>query len=335
MDDAAVVAGVQEAIAAERAGLDVLLAGVPAQAGAVAAVCRLLVARTGEGRAGRAVCSGVGKAGLVARKVAATLSSTGTPSAFLHPTEALHGDLGAVGEGDVVLMFSNSGGSRELLDVVPALRRCGPALVALSAGLDTPLARLCDHALAIGRIAEACPLGLAPSASTTALLALGDALAMAALRLRCFTPEQYARYHPAGALGRRLMTCAEAMRPLAAVAVVAPEASLAESLRAITGARVGSAMLVAPDGALLGIFTDGDLRRALTRAGDPAAALGAAVAGFATMPCLSIGVERLVEEAIRLCAARRINELPVVDAAGRATGLIDLQDLAQRGFSVG
>ena len=204
----------------------------------------------------------MGKAGLIGRKVSATFASTGTPGFFLHPTEALHGDLGMIGEQDVVLAFSNSGTSEELLTILPAIARIGAALIAICGNANSPLAKHADQVLDIGRIKEACPLGLAPTTTTTAMLALADALALTVLEERGFTPEQYARFHPGGALGRKLMTCAEAMRSGDAVALVSPNTPLLEALKAISAARSGSAIVVDDNGQLVGILTDGDLRRA-------------------------------------------------------------------------
>ncbi len=318
--------------AAAIAGLADTLTG---QGPALDAVCRLIRSRCGDGAPGRLVVTGVGKAGLIARKVAATCASTGTPSLFLHPVEARHGDLGMVQASDVVLALSNSGSSEELIALLPSLRHIGCMLIALVGRTDSPLARHADHVLSIGAVVEACPLRLAPSTSTTALLALGDALALSVQRLREFTPEQYARFHPGGALGRKLMTCAEAMRRGARVAAVTADTPVVAALKAITTARTGSAVLIDGENRLLGIFTDGDLRRALTRRPDPAAVLAGPVAAVATRPCRSVRGAELLQAALHLCAERKINELPVVDDDGRLIGLLDVQDLVDRGFEIG
>jgi arabinose-5-phosphate isomerase len=235
---------------------------------------------------------------------------------------------------DVVLAFSNSGASEEVVAILPSLSLIGCALVAVVGRSDSALARHAALALSIGAVTEACPLGLAPSTSTTAMLALADALALTVQRQRAFTPEQYARFHPGGALGRKLMTCASAMRTGERVAVVPPTATVAQGMQAITRARAGSAVLTDPDGRLLGIFTDGDLRRALAGAGDPGAVLAGPVSAFATMPCRAVRADELLQGALRLCSEKKINELPVTDASGRLLGLLDIQDLAQRGFQV-
>jgi arabinose-5-phosphate isomerase len=280
------------------------------------------------------VVTGVGKAGHVGRKLAATFASTGTPSFFLHPAEARHGDLGMVQATDVVLALSNSGSSEELVALLPSFKHIGVPLIAVVGMRESPLARHADVALSIGRVTEACPLGLAPSTSTTAMLALGDALALTVQRLRQFTPEQYARFHPGGALGRKLMTCREAMRSGERVPAVTRTTSVLDCLRAITKARAGGVVLVDGQGKLAGIFTDGDLRRALTKAADPAAVFRAPVGDHATTPCKSVRADELLQSALRLCAQKKINELPVVEDDGRLVGLLDLQDLVDRGFEV-
>jgi arabinose-5-phosphate isomerase len=303
------------------------------QAEALRRACALLLERCGDGRPGRLVVTGVGKAGLIGRKVAATFASTGTPSLFLHPAEARHGDLGMVQAADVVLAFSNSGSSEEIVALLPSLSHIGAPVIALVGESDSPLGRHAAVTLSIGRVVEACPLGLAPSTSTTAMLALGDALALAVLELRRFTPEQYARFHPGGALGRKLMTCAEAMRSGARLPVAAPGTVVVDALRAITQARAGSVVLVDGAGRLRGIFTDGDLRRQLASARDPAEIMRSPVERLATIPCRSVRAGELVQAALRLCAEKKINELPVVDDQGLLVGLLDVQDLVDRGFS--
>jgi arabinose-5-phosphate isomerase len=329
------LASIRDVLAAEARAVSALSELAVGQAGALELACRLIRERCGDGRPGRLVATGVGKAGLIARKVAATFASTGTPSLFLHPAEARHGDLGMVQPADVVLAFSNSGASEELVALLPSLTHIGAPLVAVVGDTDSPLARHATAALSIGRIAEACPLGLAPSASTTAMLALGDALALTVQRQRSFTPEQYARFHPGGALGRKLMTCAEAMRAGERVPAVPPSTPVVDCLRAITSARAGSVVLVDARRTLLGIFTDGDLRRVLTRGDDPATVLKAPVERFATMPCKHVRGGELLQAALRLCSEKKINELPVTDDAGLLVGLLDVQDLVDRGFAVG
>lgn len=301
---------------------------------ALEAICALIRTRCGDGVPGRLVVTGVGKAGHVARKLSATFASTGTPSFFMHPAEARHGDLGMVQETDVVLAISNSGSSEEVVALLPSLKHIGCTLLAMVGRADSPLARHADHVLSIGKVIEACALGLAPSTSTTALLALGDALALTVQRLRAFTPEQYSRYHPGGALGRKLMTCREAMRAGNRVAKVTPETPVVSALRAITSSRAGSAVVVDAEHQLLGIFTDGDLRRALASSGDVGELLHGPVHAVATMPCRNIAGSALLQSALHLCSENKINELPVVDDQGRLIGLLDVQDLIDRGFEV-
>ena len=329
-----VLASVRDILQVEAAAVQAMAVDADAQRVALEAACDLILTRCGGGKRGRLVVSGMGKAGKIADKLAATFASTGTPAFFLHPAEARHGDLGMIDAEDVVLAFSNSGSSEELVALLPSLKRVGVPVIVVVGNLASPMARHADVALSIGKVTEACPLGLAPSTSTTCLLALGDALALTVQRQRAFTPEQYARFHPGGALGRKLMTCAEAMRTGHQVATISPEASVAAGLRAITQARAGSVMLVDGDRRLLGIFTDGDFRRRISQASDPGAVLAAPLSSHASMPCQSVRAGELLTAALHRCHERRINELPVVDDAGRVVGLLDLQDLVDRGFEV-
>lgn len=299
---------------------------------ALEAVCALIHSSCGEGQVGRLVVTGIGKAGHIGKKLAATFASTGTPSFFLHPAEARHGDLGMVQPTDVILALSNSGSSEELVTLLPSLRLIGCELIAIVGRLNSPLARHADQVLSFGAVMEACPLGLAPSTSTTTMLALGDALALTVQRMRSFTPEQYARFHPGGALGRRLMTCAEAMRAGDRVPAVTPDTPVLTCLKRITSARAGSIMMVDSEQRLLGIFTDGDLRRALTTGADATTVLNGPASEHATMPCRSVTGSELLQTALHLCNERKINELPVVDDEGRLIGLLDVQDLIDRGF---
>ena len=324
-----VLASVQSVLRTEAEALAALPGLCAAQQAAVERACELIRSCTG-----RLVVTVIGKAGHIGAKLSATFASTGTPSFTLHPAEARHGDLGMVQEQDVVLALSNSGSSEEVLALLPSFARIGVPVIAILGRTGSPLAKHAAVALSIGRVVEACPLGLAPSTSTTAMLALGDALALTVQRLRAFTPEQYGRYHPGGALGRALMTCAEAMRTGERVAAVPPETPLVACMRAIGKARGGSVVLVDADRRLLGICTDGDLRRALSTAADPAAMLNGPVRAVATVPCRHVRSDELLQGALRLCAAKKINELPVIDADGRLAGLLDLQDLVDRGFEV-
>lgn len=324
---------VDRVLAVEAAALGKLRSTLAEQRLALATVLTMVLQGCGAGR-GRLVVTGVGKAGLVGRKLAATFASTGTPSFFLHPTEARHGDLGMLVGEDLVLALSNSGASEELVALLPSLSHIGCAVIALVGAADSPLARHASVALSIGTVIEACPLGLAPSTSTTTLMALGDALALTVQELRRFTPEQYARFHPGGALGRKLMTCDQAMRTGERLPLASPDLPLMEAIAAITRARAGSVVLVDDQQRLVGIFTDGDMRRAVAQAGDLHQLLHAPVRQQASIPCRHIRSDDLLQVALRRCGEHRINELPVVDAQDRVVGLLDLQDLVLRGFTL-
>jgi arabinose-5-phosphate isomerase len=276
---------------------------------------------------GKVVVTGMGKAGLIGAKISATLASTGTDSIFLHPAEALHGDLGRLRKDDLLLALSNSGESQEIKVVIPLARKIGAGVIALTGQPQSTLGRLSDCVLDIGRGDEACPLGLAPTASTSAMLALGDALAMAVLAERDFGREDYALYHPAGALGRKLLRVSEIMRRDAELPLVKSGAPLADALRAMgsTPGKPGAALIVDAAGLLLGIFTDGDLRRLLSERGELRSQ--DAVDGFMTRSPQCAHPDQLVEEAERLLRERRVDQVPVVDSAGRPVGLLDVQDL--------
>ncbi|MBI4615938.1 MAG: KpsF/GutQ family sugar-phosphate isomerase [Planctomycetes bacterium] len=278
---------------------------------------------------GRVVVSGMGKSGIVGQKISATLASTGTPSLSLHPAEAVHGDLGRVVRGDCLIALSNGGETEELLRLIDPVKRIGAPILAITGNPRSTLARHADIVLSIGKIDEACSLGLAPTASTTAMLALGDALAMAVARERNFTREEYALYHPGGRLGRSLLSVREIMRTGDANPVVSPETPVKEVLFAITRARAGWAVVVAPDGMLAGIFTDGDLRRHLEKGG---AVLADPVGIHMTKKPFQIAPERLASEALAILKAREVDGLPVVEADGRPVGWLDVQDLLQAGL---
>ena len=281
---------------------------------------------------GQLVVTGMGKAGLVGSKISATLASTGTPSFFLHPGEALHGDLGRLREGDILLALSNSGETEEVNATVPAARRLGVQVFAMTGRPDSTLGRLADAVLDIGRVEEACPMRLAPTASTTAMLVLGDALAMVVLAERGFERSDYARFHPAGALGRRLMTVEEVMRKGAELPVVAAGVSVLDVLRATseTPGRPGAALVVGVDGTLAGIFTDGDLRRLIDQSGG--AALSEPVDQHMARDPKALQPGQLAEEAMRLLGEFRIDQAPVLDEDGRPVGLVDVQDLLDLGL---
>ncbi len=278
---------------------------------------------------GNVVVTGVGKSGIVGQKISATLASTGTPSLYLHAAEALHGDVGRVRRADVVLAVSYSGESAEVLRVVPVVRKIGARLVSVTGDPASRLSRWSDVALDLGRIAEACPMGLVPTSSTTATLALGDALAMTVARRRNFSREDYALFHRGGSLGRQLMTVGEIMRRGREVASVRPAATVREALLAVSrigGPRAGATLVLDPRGRLVGIFTDGDLRRNL---GAGAAFLERPIREVMTRTPVTVRDTALVAEALRILKDRKIDEVPVLDARGRPVGMLDVQDILE------
>ncbi|MDY0022514.1 KpsF/GutQ family sugar-phosphate isomerase [Arenimonas caeni] len=298
------------------------LAAVRAALGAdFAAACRRMLACTG-----RVVCTGMGKSGHIATKIAATLASTGTPAFFMHPGEASHGDLGMVTDADVVLALSNSGESEEILAIVPALRRQGNVLVSMTGRPGSSLARLADVHLDARVPAEACPLGLAPTSSTTASLALGDALAVALLEARGFTAEDFARSHPAGALGRRLLLhIHDVMHAGDDVPVVRDDASISAALLEMSRKRLGMTAVVGADGVLRGVFTDGDLRRCLDD--EDTDLKSTPVSALMGRSPKTIGADALAVEAARLMEEHKISALVVVDADRRVVGALNIHDL--------
>ena len=286
--------------------------------------CRMLLACTG-----RVVVSGMGKSGHVGGKIAATLASTGTPAFFLHPAEASHGDLGMVTRGDVVLAISYSGETAELLMILPLFKRMGAGLLALTGNPASTLAREADVHLDISVPAEACPLNLAPTASTTATLAMGDALAVALLKHRGFTEADFARSHPGGALGRRLLLhVSDVMRRGSDLPVVRPETPLTEGLLEMSRKRLGLTAVVDADGRVVGIFTDGDLRRALDRNLDVRAT---AMADVMTRSPRAIGADELAAEAVLMMEKHAVNGLLVLDGSGRLVGALNVHDLLRAG----
>ena len=280
---------------------------------------------------GRVVTCGIGKSGHVARKTAGTLASTGTPSLFLHAAEAVHGDLGMVTAKDVALLHSHSGETDEVVRLFPSMRLQGAKTILVTGRRESSGGRLADVVLDTGVVQEACPNDLAPTTSTTAMLALGDALAVAAMEARGFTKDDFARFHPKGALGRRLLLRIEdVMRPLGEIAVVAPGTTVFDAMWAVTKAGVGAAC-VAEDGALVGFISDGDLRRHLLEFPDlrehPASEI--MTRSVTTIPPGLLAVEAL--EAFQM-NPRPLGEMPVVDAQGRLLGLLMLKDLLRSGI---
>jgi len=276
-------------------------------------------------RRGRVVVSGIGKSGHIARKVASTLASTGTPAYFVHPAEASHGDLGMVQAEDVFIGISHSGESEELLAIVPLIKRQGAKLIALTGSARSTLAREADVHLDAGVAQEACPLNLAPTASTTAALALGDALAVALLDARGFSADDFARSHPGGALGRRLLThVTDVMRRGADVPRVPDSASLRQAVLEMSRGRMGMTAVIDTEERLCGIFTDGDLRRALDRVSDFGSAM---VSDLMTAAPRTIRQEALAVEAVQLMERHKINQLLVVDERQRVIGALNMHDL--------
>jgi arabinose-5-phosphate isomerase len=277
------------------------------------------------GCSGRVIVSGIGKSGHIARKIASTMSSTGTPAYFVHPAEASHGDLGMVQRDDVFIGISYSGESDELLHIIPLVKRQGAKLIAMTGSAASALARAADVFLDVAVAQEACPLNLAPTASTTAALALGDALAVALLDARGFSADDFARSHPSGALGRKLLThVSDVMRTGDAIPAVGQDATLADAIIEISRKGLGMTTVVDADQRLVGLFTDGDLRRTMERNADPR---GTRIDSVMTRSPRAILPEALAVEAVELMDRRRITQLPVVDAAGRLVGALNIHDL--------
>lgn len=278
-------------------------------------------------RRGRVIVSGIGKSGHIGRKIASTLASTGTPAYFVHPAEAIHGDLGMITRDDALIALSNSGEASELLTIVPIIKREGAKLIAITGNAASSLAREADVHLDAGVAQEACPLNLAPTASTTAALALGDALAVALLDARGFSATDFARSHPGGSLGRRLLThVRDVMRSGKDVPAVAPEASVADAILEISRGGIGMTVIVSPQRQVLGIFTDGDLRRAFAQNIDLRGLSIGEVMG-ARPRC--IGPDKLAVEAVEMMEQFKINQVPVVDDAGALIGALNMHDLFQ------
>jgi len=273
---------------------------------------------------GRVIITGMGKPGIIGRKISATLASTGTPSLAMHPADAIHGDLGMVTKDDVVIVISNSGTTDEVLRLLPIIKKIGAKLIAMTGDVNSPLSEHSDCVLDCGVEAEACPFNLAPTASTTVTLAMGDALAVVLLEKRGFRMEDYAFYHPGGSLGRKLLKVSDVMRTGARNPIVCEDSLVREALMAATRARAGAAVVVDGEGRLSGIFTDGDLRRSLEK--DPEL-LSKPVKNYMTRSLLSISHDKLVAEAMRLIKTERKKDLPVVDEDGKPVGFVDEQDL--------
>lgn len=283
--------------------------------------CHLLI-----GCSGRVVVSGIGKSGHIARKIAATLASTGTPAFFVHPAEASHGDLGMITAKDVVVALSNSGETDELLTILPVVKRKGVPLVAMTGNAQSTLARLADVHLDVGVNEEACPLGLAPTASTTAALVMGDALAIAMLESRGFTADDFAASHPAGQLGRRLLVhIYDVMHSGSEIPRVGADATVAQAMMEVTNKNLGMTAIVDDNDQLLGVFTDGDLRRTLD---DQALDIRATpVTQVMTPGGKTIRADRLAIEAAQMMEHHKINAILVADQEGRLVGALNFHDL--------
>jgi len=275
---------------------------------------------------GRVIVTGMGKSGIICRKIAATLSSTGTSAFFLHPAEAIHGDLGAIREDDVVVALSHSGETEELIRLLESIRRIGAKLIAITGSPRSTLAKAADVTLDCGIAEEACPMNLVPTASTTAALALGDALAMTLLVRKGFREEQFASLHPGGRLGRRLLSVENVMQGGEAAPTVRLSAAMPDIIHEISSKRLGMTAVVGTDGRLAGVFTDGDLRRLMmTR---PPNAVMALTAGEAMTPNpLTISRDVLAVEALRIMEAHKVTSVVVVDGERKVEGVVHLHDL--------
>ena len=305
----------------EAGALGALAGRVDAQ---FARACEIILAA-----AGRVIVTGMGKSGHIGGKIAATLASTGTPSFFVHPGEASHGDLGMITPGDVVLAISNSGETAEILTILPIIKRMGVKLVAFIGNHDSTLARQADAAISVAVEREACPHNLAPTASTTAALAMGDALAVTLLKSRGFTKEDFARSHPAGSLGRRLLLyVSDVMHTGDAIPLVGEDAALREALLEMTGKGLGMTGVVDGSNRLVGIFTDGDLRRVFNRGVDMNSAK---IAEAMTRAPKTTRADRLAAETVQLMRALKINGLFVVDDDNRVVGALNMHDLLRAG----
>ncbi|MFW6198899.1 MAG: KpsF/GutQ family sugar-phosphate isomerase, partial [Acidobacteriota bacterium] len=306
----------REVLATESAALAKLAENMDEGAMA-AALDRLLDCR------GRIVCTGMGKSGIIAKKLAGTLASTGSPAFFLHPAEAGHGDLGMIVDGDVVIALSHSGETREIVDLLPAIRRLEVQLVAMVGEEDSTLGREADTVLLVAIDSEACPLGLAPTASTTAALALGDALAMALLEERGFGAEEFASFHPRGSLGRRLLRVRDVMHTGAAVPAVSADVPIADAVAEMSAKGLGMTTVVGDEERLVGVLTDGDLRRLL----QARTCLDTPVRERMTPDPVRVRPDALATEALRLMEERKITALIVVDDSETVAGVVHLHDL--------
>lgn len=273
---------------------------------------------------GRVVVMGIGKSGIIGRKVAATLASVGTPALFLHPAEGVHGDIGMVARDDVAVIISNSGETEEVITLLPAIKRLGIPLIVLTGNPASTLARTADVVLDVSVAEEACPMSLVPTSSTTAALAMGDALAVSLLELRGVTPEDFAFFHPGGSLGRRFLKVEELMHVGDAVPVVSEGTPMAEAILEMTGKRLGATAVVDARGVLVGIITDGDLRRALQRDRELA---GRTAGDLMSRNPKTIARQELAAKALETMERHSITQLLIVDASRRPEGILHLHDI--------
>jgi arabinose-5-phosphate isomerase len=276
---------------------------------------------------GRVIITGIGKAGLIGQKIAATLSSTGTRAHFMHPTEAVHGDLGCIGDGDVVLMISNSGETEEVCRLIPIVHQLGALIIAITASGDNSLARCADTVLEIGKVREAGELGLAPSTSTTAMLAMGDALALVVSRMKSFTPRNFGVFHPGGSLGKRLTPIREVMRCDEELRIAVETETIRETLQRarLSGRRTGAILVINAAGELSGLFTDSDLARLLEQRRDEQ--LDLPISDVMTKEPTTIRDDLCLNDALMLLTEKKISELPVVNDKQQPLGLIDITDV--------
>jgi arabinose-5-phosphate isomerase len=310
----------REALRIEAEAVQALLPKIDAR---FAQACRLCLACKG-----RVVVTGMGKSGHIARKIAATLASTGTPAFFLHPAEAGHGDLGMITRADVVLALSNSGETPEVVFLLPHLKRLGVPLIVMTGGMGSTLAKAANVVLDVSVPGEACPLNLAPTASTTATLAMGDALAVALLDASGFTDQDFARRHPSGSLGRQLMHVEDLMRTGDAVPRVHADTPLRDGLKEVSGKGLGMTVVVDDADRIVGVFTDGDLRRAIYSKSD---VRDAVMHSVMTANPKRIGPRSLAAEAVRLMEQYKITALPVAEADGKLVGALNIHDLFRAG----
>jgi len=279
---------------------------------------------------GRIIVTGMGKPGFIAQKISATLSSTGTPSLYLHPAEALHGDLGRVTKKDCLIAISNSGETEEIIQLLPILRKIGAVLISMVGNVNSTLARNSDCVLDVSIKKEACPFGLAPTTSTTVMLAMGDALSIAVQAKKGFKIEHFALYHPGGSLGKRLLLrVSDIMRTGDTNPIVKENTLVKDVLLKITQARAGSASIIDKKGILRGIFTDGDLRRHLRAGGD---IINKKIKEVMTKGPITVQGDMMAVDALEILQSKKIDEMPVIDKKGKPIGLLDVQDLLKAGL---